>query len=130
MTFSIISGRNSIHLLLEAQFCNRLCNEYALMSPQANVVSIVKPFVSIVKTNIVMWCWYGVIGGIWLYFCGKKCSYRNQQYNKIFLDVNMVSNSGRKISDVFVIIKMALTYYWKYLYGIIICILSLFWYWS
>lgn len=55
MTFSIIYVRNSIHLILKAQFCNRLCNEYALMSPQANVVSIVKPFVSIVKTNTVVW---------------------------------------------------------------------------
>lgn len=56
MTFSIIYVRNSIHLILEAQFCNRPCNEYALTSPQANVVSIEKPFVSIVKTNTAVWC--------------------------------------------------------------------------
>lgn len=90
MTFSIIYVRNSIHPILEAQFCNRPFNEYALMSPQANVVSIVKPFVSIVKTNPVVWRSYGAIDGIWLCFCGKMlCSYRNWQNKKILLDVNI-----------------------------------------
>lgn len=63
MTFSIIYVRNSIHLILEAQFCNRPCNEYALTSPQANVVSIEKPFVSIVKINTAVWHWYDAVDG-------------------------------------------------------------------